>query len=360
MIRYGFLGLGQVGGLFVQEAKTIGYPVLAINTASIDLSLLHLLEAKEKLHLHGYEGAGKDRSIASDAFLVHADEIGALLKETFKNSQVIFTAFALGGGSGSGMSALVIEILTKWFPDKIICPIAFLPEQAESVRAKMNALEAFSEVSENEDIGAMFFVDNQKVLDLYHGHTLKERHRLARQELLQLLHELNQKTTQESLLGNVDAMDLLTVLSERGACMVSEIILDQQTMELPSLLNEKVQRSWEISVFAAREGSQIAKAAIIFDIPDAWTVQFSVDQAMFLEKKPLETFTGIYPVGKTPRSLMMISGMSYPLQTMKRFEEGIRKEEKQIVEHLNFVRSQSYEAKSSWTNALKRQKKVRV
>ena len=90
MLNFGFIGLGQVGGIFSDDAKRLGYASLAINTASVDLNTLSTLSEDEKIHLYGYEGAGKDRSIGNEAFLTHQQRnCGKALKDIWQEHTML-------------------------------------------------------------------------------------------------------------------------------------------------------------------------------------------------------------------------------------------------------------------------------
>jgi len=360
MLKLGFIGLGQVGGGVADLAKEFDYKAMALNTANVDLNVLKNLEKEEKIHLLGYEGAGKDRSIGEEAFITHQDMIKDRISEHFKDCHAIFPVFALGGGTGSGMCSLITKMLVELFQEKVISPIMFLPDEKEAPRAKMNALEAFSEISAIEETGATFILDNQRILELNQSFSLKEKFRYTRNDLLQLLDIFNQKTEQESDITNLDKMDLLTTLSERGCAMITEVSIDTEDIKDSEKMGERLINALQFSPFAKTELSNISRAAMIVDLPTELTAFLRAESTFEKIGFPLEIFTGIYEVEQKPKLYTLITGLSYPLTALKELEESVKKEEKRIIESLEHTRKQSFSVNTSWTSSLKRDRKVKI
>lgn len=360
MLKFGFIGFGQVGGLFADDAKLRGHQSLAINTATVDLNSLKNLDNQEKIHLIGYGGAGKDRSIGEEAFLNNQEILTERIQEKFEDCQIIFPIFALGGGTGSGMSSFATRMLTEIFEEKVISPICFLPDRTESPRANMNALESFSELSAIEDIGSTFIFDNQKVNELNHSFNLKERHKNVRTEFLDMIHYLNTITEKESDFHNLDKMDLLTAFSERGSAMLTRIQIDETDVKEPSKLGNRLERSLIFSPYAKTDLSQLTKASVVAEVPTNLTTDLQLDIVFESIGIPLEVFTGIYENNEEPFIQSLLTGLPFPTDSLKSMEEEIRKKEDKILKKLTNARSQSFDVKSSWTNSLKRNRRVKL
>lgn len=360
MLKFGFIGIGQVGGLFADAAKSKDHKALAINTAMIDLKGLNHLEKQEKIHLIGYGGAGKDRSLGEEAFLSHQDMIMEKLSEAFDECQVLFPVFAMGGGTGSGMGPLLAKTMTEVFPDKVISPILFLPERGESPRANMNALESFSAMSAIEDIGAVFLIDNQKVMDLNQSFTLKEKHENTRSELLSFFDFFNQATNKDSSVSNLDEMDLLMTFSERGCALITELSLDENDAKSPKKIGERLEKALEFSIFANSSTKGISKAALIAEIQPKLTTHLKFESIFNEMGMPLDLFIGIYEKDEKSKLHAFLSGLSFPMIVLKEIEEEIRKKEENIIKTLSSTRTQTFDVKSSWTHSLKRNRKVKL
>lgn len=359
MLKYGFIGFGQVGGMVADLAKKMNYQAIAINTANVDLNNLENLDKSDKVHLLGYEGAGKDRSVGQEAFYNHQKMIKDRIHESMQDCHVLFPIFALGGGTGSGMSGLVTEMLCDMYDDKVVAPIVFMPDSDESPRAIMNALEAFAELSSHEETGAVFAIDNKKIFDLTDGETLKQKYETARLDVLMLLDLFNKRTEESSEFSNFDEMDLLTVLSERGVAMVSSLGVGEEHIKNHEKLAERMMNSWKKSIFADTDMKQIARSALILDTPPELTQQLKLDTAFHSIGRPLEIFTGIFK-SHDAKLHTLITGLPYPHSLLKELEENVEKNEKRLTENLDKVRTQSFAAKSCWTVSLKRKRKIKV
>lgn len=360
MLKFGFIGLGQVGGTFADLAKEYEYKAMAINTANVDLNGLENLTKEEKIHLIGYEGAGKDRSVGMEAYLSHQDMIRDRMNEYFKDCHVVFPVFALGGGTGSGMSAPIIKTLVEMFDDKVISPIMFLPDGKEAPRAKMNALEAFGEISSIEETGASFILDNAKILELNQSFALKEKFKYTRNDFLNLLDLFNRRTQMESEITNMDKMDLLTTLSERGSALMVDMTLDDEDIKNPEKMGERLVKTLNYSPFAKTDYSNISKAAMIMDIPTELTTYLQLESIFEKIGFPLEIFTGIFEKEERPKLYSLITGLPFPMSALKDLEEDVKKEEKRIIESLDRTRKQTFTVNTSWTENLKRNRKVKV
>jgi cell division GTPase FtsZ len=332
---------------------------MAINTAMVDLSGLDQLESSEKIHLLGYEGAGKDRSIGLEAFLEHKEKIRERINEMYKDCHIIFPVAALGGGTGSGMIAPCVDLLIEMFESKVVSPIVFTPYKKESKRAIMNALEAFSELSLIEDIGSLFIIDNQKVLERFQEVSLKEKFKRSNEQIIGMIDLYNKRTNQESSVSNLDQMDLLTVLSERGSAIFSGFGIGEDHIDNGKKMAEKLKKSWSHSIYAETDTNKILRAAFVVDIPEELTKKLQVDSFFDEIGKPLEVFSGIFD-SNDARLYTLITGLSFPTRLLKELEESVQKDEKQIIETMDGARTQSFTVKSSWTESLKRKRRVKI
>lgn len=363
MLKFGFIGVGQVGGLMADLAKEFHHESLAINTAKVDLNVLQHLEDNEKFHLVGYEGAGKDREIGKEAFLMHQDVIIEKIKERMKDCHVLFPVFALGGGTGSGITGSLLQLLVETFEDKVVSPIAFLPSRSESLRCKMNALEAFSELSMIEDIGSTFIIDNQQVMDLHHSFTLQERYVHTRLEFMNLLYTFNEFTNRESEISNLDNMDLLTVLSERGCSMLSEVTFEEEETIDDETVSNQLLSSLKYSVYAETTYHSFTKVACLLECPSSVTTTLNLDHALKHIGNPLESFKGIYETEKSKEKTklsILIAGLPFPTMKLKQMEQDIKENEENFMQNITTSREQTFSVKDSWTTSLKKKRKIKM
>lgn len=359
MLNFSFIGLGQVGGLFSNHAKKVGYPSLAVNTASIDLKSLDALDNEEKIHLIGYEGAGKDRNVGYEAFVDHIDMLSDAFQAKLSDSHVIFVALALGGGSGSGMAPALINYLLETFPNKVISPILYLPHDNENTKSIMNAIECFSEISDIKETGATFIFDNKKINELNQSLRLKEKYSSTRAEFLNLLDTFNNHTGKHSDLANLDKMDLLTTLSERGAALISEMGVGEDDVLNPSKMGERLMRTWEFSPFSNTDLTHISKGAFLTTISSDLTTNFTIEEMFVKLGKPLELFSGLYTSKERSVMYSLVTGLSYPMRKLKKLEEQVKSNEKLTSKTIENARNQKFSTKK-WSDSLKQTRKIKI
>jgi len=146
MLKVGVIGLGNAGNQVAELAfKSRQIPAIAINSSEKDLMNI---SAIDKLLIGDQKGAGKDRTEAKKFMKNH---ITALMKQEklikfIEDLEVIFVVSSIGGGTGSGMSPVFTEILTKAFPSKRIVLVEIYPALSESIAAQQNAIDYLKEV----------------------------------------------------------------------------------------------------------------------------------------------------------------------------------------------------------------------
>jgi len=363
MLKIGFLGFGQAGSLFADVARKEGFQSLAFNTAQVDLDVLDHLDAADRMHLGGFEGAGKNRDIGLEAFSEHEDIIKETISNKFHDYHILMPVFALGGGTGSGMAPSVINLLTSLFETKVISPILLLPHDRESLRAKMNTLEAFATISENEDIGATFIFDNQKVNDMYPSFTISERHDKLRETFIKLVKRFNEATERHSRISNLDAMDLLTVFSERGCALFSDLNIEEKECNNPASIGDRLLHSFEFSPYTTTDYSHLSKVAVIGEYPEEFTRHITTDALFENISIPLEVFTGIYPTdssGEDNKLYSLTTGLPFPNNRLKQYEASIQQEEQNVIKSLKIAREQQYQNKKEWTDSLKSKRRIKM
>lgn len=107
----GFVCIGQAAGNIGLLFEEKGYNVLYINTSSEDLALLK--NAKHVYHVPNGEGCAKDRDKAKYHLANDIDHLLDLI-ETKVPQKNVFVVFASGGGTGSGISPYLLNILCKY------------------------------------------------------------------------------------------------------------------------------------------------------------------------------------------------------------------------------------------------------
>ena len=152
MLRICTIGIGNAGNQVSELAYTEKQiPGIAINSSEKDFSSIKSIT---KMIIGDKQGAGKNRDeakkfikeqihgiLSSDVFLKHIED-----------NDVIFIISSIGGGTGSGMSPLMTDILSRKFSDKFFVLVEIYPPLKESIAAQQNALDYLKEINSFNDL----------------------------------------------------------------------------------------------------------------------------------------------------------------------------------------------------------------
>lgn len=318
------VGCGQGGSKIADKFKQYGYQVAYLNLSANDLRALEYADSHEQLLIRG-DGAGKDREYAKKML-----DMGMVVKffhEQLKNRdiKVIIFSFATGGGSGSGITPIIIEALKYEFPDIVFVAMPILPSLDESYTSQANTLEAIQELS---DIGICVFpVDNQQInplLPKFKGYEVINKN------VVDLFNKLISYTEMDSKY-QFDETDLLKILSESG----NGIIADVDIAALNSTLTKEgitkmIQESWEKSVFAPIEYDYLTNVAVIFDGQETFLDQIDTDIIFSkFQIKPISLFNGIYKE-QNGKVITVITGLPWCKKRLRQIEEFVEENREKI------------------------------
>ena len=297
--RYGFVGLGQMGGNVVKSIHTKRYSVMAANTAQSDLDGLDIPE-ESKYHILGGYGSSKERKKAKQLLAENNCENFDLLineiKERFKDCQVIFLVGSSGGGSGSAIVP-AIKMRLRAETDKIICVVTCTPDDNASIKELMNCYEFFQELESIEGGGATFIIDNNKN---------KEKLVLNEQFACYLDAFLNCETT--STRGVVDRAEIENVLSQRGTCIVNKQGSNKATTQTV------IERIRDNIYVPLENDGVVANIALVNSNNNV-----RLNEIIESVGKPLATFEG----WESDATVLAISGCSLPYKKLEEIKQKI-------------------------------------
>ena len=215
--RIKVVGVGGSGKNAINHminSKVKGVDFLAINTDAQDL---HHSMAKRKIHigknLTKGLGAGMNPEIGRQA----AEETKEEIQEALKNSDMVFVAGGLGGGTGSGaspiiakiskeMGALTVGVVTK--------PFSF--EGQQRMRLAEHALEELSRA-----VDALVVIPNDKLLAaVTKDTTAKNAFAMCDEVLKQAVEGISELITTPGTVGNIDFADIRAVLENAGPALM--------------------------------------------------------------------------------------------------------------------------------------------
>jgi cell division GTPase FtsZ len=330
-----FLGIGGAGGNLADLASERGSHSVAINFSQGDLNSIE--NVKYKLKLIGSDGAGHDRNLAIELMSQHYDMAINFVKDHFDNesNQIIFVTFSCGGGTGSGVSPILLDLLSATMPDKTFVAIPILPDKNESLTAQINTLQVFEELS-RLDI-CVLPIDNQQAREIYKVTSKKDLYQISNELAIQSISNLISYTEQYSQYGTFDKRDLNSSLKIKGIATIAEIDL-MEVKENKSLtkgiVTESIHQSWYQSIFAPIETKQIIKAAVIFDGDKHYlhAIDYKCIFELFDNQFPIDLFEGIYEFDDG-KIITLLTGLSWCETRLKQIEDIIQTQQR-TIEHV--------------------------
>ncbi|MNV60495.1 hypothetical protein D3C71_1529590 [compost metagenome] len=224
----------------------------------------------------------------------------------------------------------------------------------------MNALECFSEISQVDYLGSVFSIDNQKLKSVFHENSRSQIYQLANQQIIDNLFEVGNLCFQTSILSNFDKNDFLGMLEERGTSVISKIVVPVEKIIQPLDIANAINESLEQYCGSGVGGGQIVKAAIIGKVPDH--VISLVDTKLIFQNigTPYDIIEAYYSNEEDQNNCTfyaILSGLSFPLERLKKMEQSISSVEQELFEKVEVSRNQKFET-NNWTNRFKVNKEV--
>jgi cell division GTPase FtsZ len=211
--NFAFIGVGQGGGRIAETFWKLGYGrVGVINTAIGDLQELD--DELPKLDL-GTGGAGKDIQRGLAAIVGREEDVYEHLTRCVgKRPDYILICAGLGGGTGSGAAATVVEVARTYMEDlERPCRVGLvltLPTPDEGHTVCRNAVHAFKQLH-GMGCSPLIVIDNKRIGELYlRGVT--QFYATCNAQVANLFHLFNQLASQRSSVATFDSADYATLL----------------------------------------------------------------------------------------------------------------------------------------------------
>lgn len=163
MLNVGVVGLGNAGSQVAALAsERLGIDVLAINSSEKDLQTIP--SSVPQLLIGDQKGAGKERSAAK---LFLKESIMGIIKDPeaakIFEQDVLFIVSSTGGGTGSGSSVLLANILSEVYPSTKVIVVGILPTLKEALSTQLNSIAYMQELYEALDGATYMLYDNDKL-----------------------------------------------------------------------------------------------------------------------------------------------------------------------------------------------------
>lgn len=349
MKSIGILGIGQAGGNIAEAASSMGFQTALINTNQRD----GLVNAKveRKYFVPGYSGAGQDRSIGLKAVHQNYNEMIDFVKRSFKNIRLLLVAFSTDGGTGSGMSPLLIDLLLDQLPGVNVGAIAIVPERNVLAGNRINTAECVEEISKIDGISSVFLVDNDQVRKSNPQSSKQQIYLTSNHQVMEAINNVLQVTQKSSFYGNFDEEDLMNIFGTRGVTIISTATITDA--KSTSDVTARIQRSWVNSIFCPVESAGVIRAGLIYEGPEAMSKLINAPAIFERVGEPVQLFEGTYISESDPMITTILSGLSFPARRLFSLEESIEKNKDRLQGLVNKEHTQRYESKITWASNLK-------
>ena len=220
MLSVGIIGIGNAGSQVAELATKNQIDAVVINSSENDLSTIS--NNIIKFPLGDLRGAGKNRTEAKK-FL--KDAIKKILNEEnfiefMDDKDVIFVISSTGGGTGSGISPILTQILKKSFPESYIIMIGILPTIDEAYSTQINTIDYLQELYKKVDDPTYMLYDNDKFKGMPSHIMMTEVNRRIVDDIIILRGTYNYTTKYSS----IDEKDMSMILSTTGRIVVASYL----------------------------------------------------------------------------------------------------------------------------------------
>lgn len=279
MLKVGITGVGNTGNQIAALAKAkLDIPVFAINSSEKDLETIpdnvpkKVIKDKEGLS----QGAGKDRKRAQ-AYL--KDSIRGILEdENFikfvSDLDILYVISSTGGGTGSGTSLILTNILQDTFRDVKIIAVGVLPVNSEAYGSHVNTLQYLRDLYDVMDNPTYILYDNDKLAGMPSYQLLQK----VNEEIVKDIDVMRCTYNYTTPFNSIDDRDMLRLLSFPGRIVVSRLEdfsekdCDSQTIE--DMIVDNIKRNCHVET---QRDKKVMASGIITNLSNALTQEFDTE-----------------------------------------------------------------------------------
>lgn len=160
------IGSGRCGNHIVNDMIEMDgrYTGLFMNTTEVDLADLPHANTRNTFIIPNASGTGKNRNLAKEYVIEEEEKVADRIMR-YNQQDVIIAIASADGGSGSGITPLLMNVTKHMTEDKTINLVAVLPRYDEGKRSIENTLDFWNEVAtlyKQGVINSIMLVDNNK------------------------------------------------------------------------------------------------------------------------------------------------------------------------------------------------------
>ena len=336
----GFVGIGQAGSRIAETFYKLGYRrVVVIDGAHQDLEDVD--ERIPKLDL-GTSGARKDISYGAASVQDKDEEIWDLLaKGIGGDADYILCCASLGGGTGSGAIAKVVDVSRKFLEHHGRPPragaIVALPMDGEGQRYARNSLATFGALR-SLNCSPMIIIDNQRIQDLFRVGVTKIYDK-CNEQIARLFHLFNQLAAQRSRFITFDRSELASLLDDGIVTFGASAI---KKFDGPTDVSDAIRTQLSQTTLARVEPKTASNAGCIFvgaeAVLDSVPMDFLSGGFDMLVRNIREggvVHRGVYKGSSTDlRCFTLLSGLDPPAERLQELGQAARIPSSKLAEFL--------------------------
>lgn len=310
---FGLLGIGACGGNQVAAFKKYNIPSFYVNSAMEDLISLGL-QNMHYYHVDGATGCHKDRNVSKTYLAHHYEDILKHI-ERHLTGKYIFLFGSTGGGTSSGMCALMTELLENEL-NKIVIPIVTIPSLSESLQSKINSYELLKELF-NCAQHTVFIVDNNKESNFIKSNEI----------LANLIYSLISDVS-TSIDGIYDYSEICAMLEQKGYGILNYFTRKPSQTDITPSIKSAISNN----IFADIELHNTLYYCGIKSSTMRKTVKVNYDELQLTFGYWRDIFQGY----QTKSDMIFMSGLQYPMTIINRLYESIKEDKKKIELDMQF------------------------
>ena len=334
-LKVSLIGCGNAGSQLVDAAYKVGFHnVFCINSSSRDMDN-DVLNANINCFLIGNDGrgAGMHRDAAKTLFKMNFRQLfdNANFKTMCEESDVIFVGTSCSGGTGSGVSPIVVKALKQLYPTKIVIFYGILPRLTASDVELSNSAACVAEIEDlnkgEKPLGIPYLLAD---LNYYEDVSNEVAFVKVIEKMIFDIQVIAGNYLNYSKYRMIDENDMKVIISPAGYMSIYKLenitqqMIDRESIQ--SMLIKVIKHSPAVNI---AHDCLVDQMAFIYSIPeDMQDGAKSGDYGEIINYvgRPLGVFENYAIIrGGTAQVILIISGQSYVTPHMTLINEIIRK-----------------------------------
>ena len=326
MIKLGLIGIGNCGSQITDLAKEKkDIPGIVINTSEKDIDNVKNVTT---FKIGDSRGAGKERKRAKEFVkqmikqLLGQDKF----KDHIEDSDILAVIASTGGGTGSGISVMLTDLLSTMYPDKRFILVHVLPSLKESLASQQNTIEYLQEM--NRLSVTYMSYDNGCKDNKSSNIVLREMN----EEIVEDLAVIRGDYLVSTPYTSIDEQDLTKILEVPGRLIVHRLFdikeKDAEKQDLEQMLISTIDENDYMTEI--QHDKVVKKMGVVENLTDKLANKVDSNMDRFKDElgHPIEGFEHIAIIKPgTPvknRLVVMSSGLSMPDNRIEKINERIQ------------------------------------